>query len=259
MTATLEQPAPTPTGQPAVAARDITKTFTTGGTQVPVLHGVSLEARPGEMVAVMGASGSGKSTLLYCLAGLERPDAGEVVVNGRNLAECSRADLARMRRGEVGFVFQAYNLVPTLTAFENVCLPHLLRHEKADVAVVEGVLESVGLAHRRDARPPSMSGGEQQRVALARVLAQQPSTIFADEPTGALDSRSSELVLGHLGRLAHRDDACVVVVTHDPTVAASCDRILFMRDGLLVDELRPTSTEQVARALAGITSRRGER
>lgn len=241
---------------PAIQATRVTKSYLVGGTEVGVLHGVSLVVGLGEMVAVMGPSGSGKSTLLYCLAGLEKPSGGEVVLAGRKLAECSRADLARLRRSEVGFVFQSYNLIPTLTAFENVALPYRLRRQRPPVGLIEQTLAVVGLSDRARARPPSMSGGEQQRVALARVLAQQPRVVFADEPTGALDTRSGATVLAELQKIAHDPQHCVLVVTHDPSVAARCDRVVFLEDGLVAQELRPSSVEEVAAVLAGLSTER---
>ena len=249
-------PATSAQGTAAIRAEGITKSYLVGKGSVEILHGVSLTVGYGEMVAVMGASGSGKSTLLYCLAGLEQPSTGEVQLADRSLADCSRADLARLRRSEVGFVFQSYNLIPTLTAFENVALPYRLRRQRPPAGLVEQTLDSVGLAHRAQARPPSMSGGEQQRVALARVLAQQPRIVFADEPTGALDTRSGVVVLAELKRIAHNPQQCVLVVTHDPSVAAQCDRILFMKDGVLERELRPTSVGEVAAVLAELSEGR---
>ena len=237
----------------AIFAEQVTKSYTVGKTQLEILHGVSLSVSSGEMVAVMGPSGSGKSTLLYCLAGLEAPTTGHVALNGRPLASCSRADLAKMRRSEIGFVFQSYNLIPTLTAFENVALPYRLRKVSPPVELIEKTLASVGLTERAQARPPSMSGGEQQRAALARVLAQQPRIVFADEPTGALDTRSGTVVLSELRRIAHQPDQCVLVVTHDPAVAAQCDRVIFMQDGLLERELRPNSVDEVAGVLAALS------
>lgn len=241
----------------AISAREVRKAYRVGSGEVEILHGVSLEAHTGEMVAVMGPSGSGKSTLMYCLAGLEAPTAGQVMIAGQPLDRLSRADLARMRRSQVGFVFQSYNLIPTLTASENVSLPYTLGRRKPPVGLIEDTLAKVGLAERINARPPSMSGGEQQRVALARVLAQQPQVIFADEPTGALDTRTGELVLAELVRIAHTPGHCVLVVTHDPKVAAACDRILFMRDGLLVRELQGASVDVVASTLAGLATNEG--
>ena len=237
----------------AIEAREVRKSYVVGGAAVEILHGVSLSVSSGEMVAVMGPSGSGKSTLLYCLAGLEEPTSGTVALAGRPLASCSRADLARLRRSEVGFVFQSYNLIPTLTAFENVALPYRLRRERPPLDLIAQTLAVVGLTDRATARPPSMSGGEQQRVALARVLAQQPRIVFADEPTGALDTRSGATILAELQRIAHGPDQCVLVVTHDPAVAARCDRIFFLKDGLLERELRPSGVEEVAAVLADLS------
>jgi len=242
----------------AIHAEQITKSYLVDKRPLSILHGISLTVDYGEMVAVMGPSGSGKSTLMYCLAGLEEPSSGQVSLAGRPLASCSRADLARMRRSEVGFVFQSYNLIPTLTAFENVVLPYRLRRERPPVELVEQILATVGLGDRSAARPPSMSGGEQQRVALARVLAQQPRIVFADEPTGALDTRSGTVILAELRRIAHQPQQCVLVVTHDPSVAAQCDRIVFMKDGRLERELQPTSVEEVAGVLVALSSSAGQ-
>ncbi len=236
-----------------VTATDVTKAYRAGNRTIEILHGISLEVRPQEMCAVMGPSGSGKSTLLYCLAGLEQPTTGEVGLLGRPTSKLSRTASAKMRRAEVGFVFQSYNLVPSLTAFENVALPMRLRGEKPDAAAIEEALATVGLADHLGSRPAVMSGGEQQRVALARVLAQRPKLIFADEPTGALDTTSGDVVLGELRRIAHRPGQSVLTVTHDPHVAARCDRVLFLRDGYLVRELATPSAEQVADTLTEIT------
>ncbi|WP_394276288.1 ABC transporter ATP-binding protein [Luteococcus sp.] len=236
----------------AISAHDVRKSYRVGNEDVEILHGVSLDIGYGEMVAVMGPSGSGKSTLLYCLAGLEQPSQGGVEVAGQHLHQLNRTQLAVMRRSQVGFVFQSYNLIPTLTAAENVALPYTLGHRKPEAGLVERTLAAVGLSERAGARPPSMSGGEQQRVALARVLAQQPEVIFADEPTGALDTRTGQMVLGELRRIAHDPSRCVLVVTHDPAVAAACDRVLFMRDGLLVQELRGADADSVAATLAAL-------
>ena len=235
-----------------ISAREITKSYAVGDETLEILHGISLDVVDGEMVAIMGPPGSGKSTLMYCLAGLEETGSGEVSLLGRSLRDASAADRAVMRRTDVGFVFQAYNLMPTMNAYDNVALPYLLRGEKAPDALIRQTLTTVGLADRIGAMPASMSGGEQQRVALARVLAQQPRIVFADEPTGALDTRSGEVVLGELQRVAHSGGHCVVVVTHDPEVAARCDRVLFLRDGSLVEERRGASSEQVAAVLVDL-------
>ncbi|MDF1487176.1 ABC transporter ATP-binding protein [Tessaracoccus caeni] len=238
----------------AIRAQDVRKSYRVGDGEVEILHGVSLSVSTGEMVAIMGPSGSGKSTLMYCLAGLEAPSSGTVSIAEQPLAGLSRTALAKMRRSQVGFVFQSYNLIPTLTAAENVALPYMLARRKPPAGLIENTLTTVGLSERMNAQPPSMSGGEQQRVALARVLAQQPDVIFADEPTGALDTRTGELVLAELSQIAHTPGRSVLVVTHDPTVAAACDRIFFMRDGLLVKELASASAEQVAATLTGLSA-----
>lgn len=238
----------------AIDATSVSKSFAVGHEQLQIVRDVSLHVDHGEMVAIMGPSGSGKSTLMYCLAGLDQPTDGRVRLNGVDLQQQSRAKLAKIRRGEVGFVFQSYNLIPTLSAYENVALPFLLSGKEPTRVELERLLGEVGLGHRMEARPPSMSGGEQQRAALARVLAQQPRIIFADEPTGALDSKSGELVLTRLAGIAHQRDRAVLLVTHDPAVAARCDRALFLRDGGLVEELRPRSAEQVADTLARLSA-----
>ena len=237
----------------AIEATEVTKSYQVGKESVTILHGVSLAVGYAEMVAVMGPSGCGKSTLLYCLAGLEEPSSGRVMVDGRPLDSYTRADLARMRRSEVGFVFQSYNLLPTLTVFENVALPYRLARKRPPTEIIEATLAGVGLTDRLKARPSSMSGGEQQRVALARVLAQQPRVVFADEPTGALDTRSGATILAELRRIAHHPAQCVLVVTHDPAVAAQCDRVLFMQDGRLERELRPSGVAEVAEVLATLS------
>ncbi|MFT4218962.1 MAG: ABC transporter ATP-binding protein [Microbacterium sp.] len=243
-----------PTGALIVADR-VHKSYTAGSSTVDILHDVSLTVSEGEVCAIMGPSGSGKSTLMYCLAGLERPTGGDVALLGRSLAQCSRKQLAELRRAELGFVFQSYNLMPTLSVFENVALPFRLRGERVDRARIEEALSSVGLSGRGSSQPSSMSGGEQQRVAIARVLAQRPRIVFADEPTGALDSRSGRLVLSELRRIGGAPGQCVLIVTHDPAVAASCDRVVFMRDGRLVDQISNPTTASVASLLAALEAR----
>ena len=237
-----------------IAADNVTKSYKAGSRQVEILHGVSLGVSSGEMCAVMGPSGSGKSTLLYCLAGLEMPTSGEVTLVDQITTRSSRSALAKLRRTDVGFVFQSYNLVPSLTAYENVALPYRLSHQRPPREVIVETLSALGLAELIEQRPVSMSGGEQQRVALARVLAQRPKIVFADEPTGALDTNSGTLVLDELTRIAHQPDQCVLTVTHDPVVASACDRVMFLRDGVLVhQEVRP-SVEQVSEIMAGLAA-----
>lgn len=245
---------PTQTSTALISGRAITKSFDIGSRQVEILHGVDVDVFPGELVAVMGQSGSGKSTLLYCLAGLETPTAGEVLVDQKALTSMTRSGLAKMRRTDVGFVFQQYNLVPTLSVYENVALPWRLSRRKPDQALIMEKLTRMGIADLAQKLPSTLSGGEQQRVALARVMAQQPRIVFADEPTGALDTRTGAVVLDELSTIAHEAGQCVLMVTHDPVVASRCDRVLMMRDGLIVEELRKPTRETVAdvlNALAG--------
>jgi len=238
-----------------IAAEHLSKSYRVGSTDIEILHDVSLTVSESEVCAIMGPSGSGKSTLLYCLAGLEAPSSGDVFLLGDSLVRRSRRELAQLRRAELGFVFQSYNLLPTLPVFENVALPFRLRGERVDRARIEEALASVGLAGRGDSLPPSMSGGEQQRVAIARVLAQRPRIVFADEPTGALDTRSGRLVLSELHEIGNAAGRCVLIVTHDPAVAATCDRVVFMRDGRLVDQLAAPSVEEVASKLTSLSER----
>lgn len=237
-----------------ISASDVTKSYKAGSRSIEILHGISLSVRAGEMCAVMGPSGSGKSTLLYCLSGLEQPSTGEVRLLDQPTNKMSRTALAKMRRSDVGFVFQSYNLVPSLTAWENVALPIRLSGKRPERFVVDEALAAVGLAGLSESRPAVMSGGEQQRVALARVLAQQPRIIFADEPTGALDTRSGDMVLEQLRAIAHHPERCVLTVTHDPQVAARCDRVIFLRDGYVVREVTQPSVELVAATLAELSS-----
>lgn len=239
-----------------IRAVDVTKSYRVGSRNLEILHGMSLAIRAGEMCAVMGPSGSGKSTLLYTLAGLEAPTTGTVSLLNRQTSDLSRSQLAKLRRTDVGFVFQSYNLVPTLTTYENVALPFRLRGEKPPVDQILASLETVGLSALANSRPVVMSGGEQQRVALARVIAQRPRIVFADEPTGALDTTSGEVVLDELRSIAHQSDQCVLVVTHDPLVAAKCDRVLFLLDGYLVDELIQPQATEVADLLAELGARK---
>ncbi|MFT3887780.1 MAG: ABC transporter ATP-binding protein [Arachnia sp.] len=236
-----------------IVAEHVSKSYAVGSSKVEILHDVSLSVSEGEVCAIMGPSGSGKSTLLYCLAGLEPTTSGDVALLDQSLSRMSRTDLAKLRRTDLGFVFQSYNLLPTLPVRENVALPFRLRGERVDGGRIEEALSAVGLAGRGSAHPSSMSGGEQQRVAIARVLAQRPKIVFADEPTGALDTASGRAVLAELRRIGGTPGQCVLIVTHDPTVAAACDRIVFMRDGRLVDQLTAASADEVAAKLAALT------
>ena len=227
-----------------IVAHEVKKSFGTGrGSKrraVDVLRGVSLAVEAGEMVSIVGPSGSGKSTLLYCLSGLEEADAGSIEVMGRQV---------KTRRDHVGFIFQTYNLVPSLSAGENVALPARLAGRPVTKAQVSAVLESVGLGGREKSRPADMSGGEQQRVAIARVLASRPDVVFADEPTGALDSKNGREVLGMLREIADDPQRSVVVVTHDLEAASMADRVLVLKDGRVVRELGRSTAAQILEAL----------
>ncbi|MGI6878360.1 ABC transporter ATP-binding protein [Microbacterium sp. gxy059] len=237
--------------EPRIQAAGLGKTFPAaakGQPSVPVLRGISLDVAPGEMVSIVGPSGSGKSTLLHCLSGLEPYDAGSVRLAGRDLGSLGRGALAALRREHVGFVFQSYNLIPSLSARENVALPARLARRRADRGAADRALAAVGLADRAGHRPGQLSGGQQQRVAIARVLAAGPDIVFADEPTGSLDTATGAEVLRLLRDVA-RGDRSVVVVTHDLDAAALADRVLVLRDGEIHRELRDPSPRQVLDAL----------
>jgi len=228
---------PEPSDQPIVRARAVEHAYPgVAGASVPVLRGVSLDVRRGELLAVVGPSGSGKSTLLACLSGLETPLGGTVELEGVDLGGLSRQRSARFRRGRVGFVFQAYNLLPALTARENVALPARLARRTADRRTVDAALDAVGLLDVADRRPGSLSGGQQQRVAIARTLVSRPDVVFADEPTGALDTVAGARVLDLLRETATGGRA-VVLVTHDLAAAARADRAVVLRDGTVHAEL----------------------
>lgn len=218
------------------------------GHVTEVLRDVSLTVGRGEMLAVVGPSGSGKSTLLTCLSGLETPLGGTVRIDGVDLASLSRGGLARFRRGRVGFVFQSYNLIPALTARENVRIPARLAGRRADRATVDDALAAVGLTDVADRRPSELSGGQQQRVAVARVLATRPDVVFADEPTGALDTVAGAAVLDLL-RATAAGDRAVVLVTHDLEAAARADRALVLRDGAVLRELHQPTTRDLFEAV----------
>ena len=224
---------------PVIAsARDLVKVYGAGTTTVRALDGVDVDLVRGELTAIMGPSGSGKSTLMHCLAGLDRPTSGTVVVDGETVSSMSERKLTALRRTRVGFVFQAYNLVPTLTALENITLPLDIARRRVDRAHLDLVVETLGLADRLGHKPSELSGGQQQRVACARALVARPAVVFADEPTGNLDSTSAAEVLGFLRRSVDDLGQSVVMVTHDPTSAAYAHRVLFLADGRLVGEHR---------------------
>lgn len=233
-----------------ISAQDLTKSFPGGhgGDPVPVLRGITLSVGRGELVAVVGPSGSGKSTLLYCLSALEPATSGSVRIVGQDVAGLGRGALAKLRRDHLGFVFQSYNLIPSLSARENVALPARLARRRIGAADVDRALAEVGLGERADSRPAALSGGQQQRVAIARVLAARPDVVFADEPTGALDTESGAQVLTLLRDVA-RGDRSVVMVTHDVQAAARADRVLVLRDGVVHRELTHPDADEIFAAI----------
>ncbi|WP_433200228.1 ABC transporter ATP-binding protein [Nocardia sp. CA-107356] len=231
----------------AVAARaiDLVKVYGSGDTQVRALDGVSAEFAKGEFTAIMGPSGSGKSTLMHCLAGLDSASTGTIRIGDTDLAGLSDKQMTRLRRDRIGFVFQAFNLVPTLTAHENITLPLDIAGRKPDQDWLDTVIKRLGLTDRLTHRPSELSGGQQQRVACARALAGKPEIIFGDEPTGNLDSRASEEVLTILRAAVDEFGQTVVIVTHEPHAAGYADRVVFLADGRIVDELRDPTSESV--------------
>jgi len=241
----------TPTTQTAavVSAQDITRRYGEGDTAVDALRGVSLDVPDGQLTAVMGPSGSGKSTLMHILAGLDRPTSGEVTIAGTQLSSLNDTELTKLRRKHIGFVFQFFNLLPMLDAEENVVLPLSIAGEKPEKAWVDELLKEVGLADRRKHRPAELSGGQQQRVAIGRALVNRPTIVFADEPTGNLDSKTSGEILELLERSVRGLGQTIVMVTHDARAAAIADRILFLDDGLIVREAHDLSSHDVVAAM----------
>jgi putative ABC transport system ATP-binding protein len=222
---------------PVVEAKDVTRRYGAGETAVDALRGVSLEVARGQLTAVMGPSGSGKSTLMHILAGLDRPTSGEVVIDGTEITKLKDTDLTKLRRRHIGFVFQFFNLLPMLTAEENVVLPLTIAGEKPDKKWLDELLGKIGLADRRTHRPAELSGGQQQRVAIGRALVSRPTIVFADEPTGNLDSKTSEEILVLMRDSVDELGQTTVMVTHDARAAAIADRILFLDDGLIVRDV----------------------
>jgi putative ABC transport system ATP-binding protein len=238
-------PAPDPARPAAAGAVDAMKIYGSGDSEVRALDGVTVSFEAGRFTAIMGPSGSGKSTLMHCLAGLDTLTSGGVYVGDTYLAALNDKQLTELRRTAVGFIFQAYNLVPTLTALENITLPLLLGNTKGDQQWIDRVIDTVGLRSRLTHRPSELSGGQQQRVAVARALASKPTIIFADEPTGNLDSRTGAEILSFM-RLAVRElGQTIVMVTHDPGAASYADRVVFLADGRIVDEMTDPSADRV--------------
>jgi putative ABC transport system ATP-binding protein len=250
MTALSYRPADLPeTAPPAVSASGLTRTYGDGGSAVRALRGVSLDVPAGQFTAVMGPSGSGKSTLMHLLAGLDTADMGAVRIAGEDITRMSDRELTRLRRTHIGFVFQSFNLLPTLTAEENVLLPLAISGRKPAPEAVGELMERMGLAERRDHKPAQLSGGQQQRVAVARALIARPTVLFADEPTGNLDSAAGAGVLALLRDAVDRDGQTTVMVTHDPRAAATADRVVFLADGRIVADLDNPGEDEILAAL----------
>jgi putative ABC transport system ATP-binding protein len=247
----LEAPAVTA----AVAARALTRRFGDGESAVDALRGVSLEVPAGQFTAVMGPSGSGKSTLMHLLAGLDRPTSGSVRLGGEEISSMGDRALTRLRRRHIGFVFQSFNLLPTLTAEENVTLPLAIARIKPPREEIDALIARVGLSDRRDHKPAELSGGQQQRVAIARALVARPTVLFADEPTGNLDSAAGATVLELLRDAVALDGQTTVMVTHDPRAAAAADRVLFLADGRIVGDLAEPTEDEVIAAMQEATHR----
>jgi len=233
----------------AVSAVAVTRRYGEGETAVHALRGVSLDVPAGQFTAVMGPSGSGKSTLMHLLAGLDRPDSGSVHVAGEEISALPDRRLTKLRRKHIGFVFQSFNLLPTLTAEENIVLPLTIARSKPSRAELDALLARVGLTERRDHKPSELSGGQQQRVAIARALIARPTVLFADEPTGNLDSAAGAAVLDLLREAVAEDGQTIVMVTHDAHAAATADRVLFLADGRLVGDLAGPSEDDVVAAM----------
>ena len=247
LTETTAAPPPPPgaPGSVAAAATQATKVYGKGDAEVRALDGVTVEFERGRFSAIMGPSGSGKSTLMHCLAGLDSLTSGEVRIGDTLLASLNDKQLTELRRRAIGFIFQAYNLVPTLNAQENITLPLLLGGTSGDQAWIQRVITTVGLSDRLKHRPSQLSGGQQQRVAVARALASRPTIIFADEPTGNLDSRAGAEILSFMRMAVTELGQTIVMVTHDPVAASYADRVIFLNDGRIVDEMLQPTAERV--------------
>jgi putative ABC transport system ATP-binding protein len=236
-----------------VGAWDVTRRFGEGESAVDALRGVSLEVPAGQLTAVMGPSGSGKSTLMHILAGLDSPTSGKITIGGTDITNMDDQELTLLRRRHIGFIFQFFNLLPMLTAEENIVLPTTIAGEKPDTAWVDELIAKVGLDDRRTHRPSELSGGQQQRVAIARSLVERPTVLFADEPTGNLDSASSGEVLTLLRDSVDSYGQTTLMVTHDANAAAIADRVLFLADGLIVKDVGRSSEGEILAAMAEIT------
>jgi putative ABC transport system ATP-binding protein len=253
--AVVEEGAPAPAQQGTVVqAKDVTRRYGEGATAVDALRGVSLDVDAGQLVAVMGPSGSGKSTLMHILAGLDKPSSGTVTIAGEEITTLPDNQLTRLRRRHIGFVFQFFNLLPMLTAEENVVLPLSIAGTKPDGVWLRELLDSTGLTDRRSHRPAELSGGQQQRVAIARALVSRPTILFADEPTGNLDSKTGGEILELMRHSVTAYGQTTVMVTHEARAAAIADRILFLADGLIVQELQTATAPQVLEVMSSLGS-----
>lgn len=232
------------------SAIDLVKTYGADDAQVRALDHLSVDFARGEMTAIMGPSGSGKSTLMHCMAGLDQPTSGKVMVEGLEVSSMNQRQLTRFRREQIGFIFQSFNLVPTLSAEENILLPLQIAKKPIDRAWFDKVVSVVGLQQRLSHRPSQLSGGQQQRVACARAIMARPSVIFADEPTGNLDSRTSREVLGFLKHSVHEYGQTIVMVTHDPRAASYADRVLVLADGRITQDLRHPTYQEILKVFA---------
>ncbi|HEY2440022.1 MAG TPA: ABC transporter ATP-binding protein [Solirubrobacteraceae bacterium] len=239
-----------------VGTSGVTRRFGEGQTAVTALCDVSVEIERGKLTAVMGPSGSGKSTLMHILAGLDKPTAGSVTIEGQEISDMGDDELTRLRRDHIGFVFQFFNLLPMLTARENMVLPLAIAGRQPDPQWLETVIEETGLRDRLSHRPSELSGGQQQRVAIARALLSRPTVLFADEPTGNLDSASGDEILALLRRSVDSVGQTVVMVTHDPRAASIADRILFLADGRIVKEMQSSGEEEIVDAMKALAGTR---
>ncbi|MCH0540875.1 ABC transporter ATP-binding protein [Streptomyces sp. MUM 203J] len=252
---TTDLPSPPATTGIAAAATDLSKVYGRGDTRVVALDRVSIAFREGEFTAIMGPSGCGKSTLMHCAAGLDSPTSGSVHVGTTALGGLGDRQLTQLRRDRIGFIFQAFNLLPTLSALENITLPMDIAGRKPDREWLDRVVSMVGLTGRLDHRPAQLSGGQQQRVAVARALASRPAIVFGDEPTGNLDSRAGSEVLGFLRDSVRELGQTVVMVTHDPVAAGYADRVVFLSDGRLVEEMVHPTPDRVLDLMKSLGAR----
>ncbi len=234
-----------PTGEAAASCQNLVKVFGTGEGSVTALDDVSVDFARGAFTAIMGPSGSGKSTLMHCTAGLDTLTSGHVFIGGVDITTLAEKDLTKLRRDRIGFVFQAFNLIPTLNAIENITLPMMLAGRAPDQAWVDNVVKTVGLGDRLTHRPSELSGGQQQRVAVARALASKPEIVFADEPTGNLDSRAGAEILAFMRKATTELGQTIVMVTHDPNAASYANRVVFLADGKISDEMADPTAEKV--------------